>query len=383
MIKIDIISGFLGAGKTTLIKKLFSSCFTKEKVALIENEFGEIGIDGAFLKESGVNIKEINSGCICCSLVGNFEKSLLELIETYAPDRIIIEPSGVGKLSDIIKACNSVQADTKINIVCTVVDGGKCKMYLKNFGEFYIDQIQEANTILLSKTDKMTEEKVIEACELIKDYNPTVTIITTPVTELNGETLLENLEDNVSLVDFLIEEVKKHNHGHHHDEHCHCHDHDEDCHCHDHDEHCHCHDHDEDCHCHDHDEDCHCHDHDEHCHCHDHDEDCHCHDHDEHCCCHHHHDADEVFESWGVETPLSFTYNQLQNILENLASGKFGVILRSKGIVNGADTTKWYYFDFVAGDFEIRQGDADIIGKLCVIGSKIDKSSINDLFLRR
>ena len=394
MIKIDIISGFLGAGKTTLIKKLFSSCFTKEKVALIENEFGEIGIDGSFLKESGINIKEINSGCICCSLVGNFETSLIELIETYAPDRIIIEPSGVGKLSDIISACQSVQANAKINVVCTVVDGGKCKMYLKNFGEFYIDQIQNANTIVLSKTDKMTEEKVIEACELIKNYNPTVTIITTPINQLDGDLLLENLEDNVSLVDVLIEEVKKQHggHHHHHEGECHCHDHDHhegECHCHDHDHHegeCHCHDHDHhegECHCHDHDHhegECHCHDHDHH------DEECHCHDHDHHegeCCCHHHHDADEVFDSFGAETPISFTKTQLEEILNELASGKVGVILRSKGIVKGADIEKWYHFDFVAGDYEIRQGSADIIGKLCVIGSKIDKQAISDLFLRR
>ena len=382
MIKIDIISGFLGAGKTTLIKKLFSSCFTKEKVALIENEFGEIGIDGSFLKESGINIKEINSGCICCSLVGNFETSLIELIETYAPDRIIIEPSGVGKLSDIISACQSVQANAKINVVCTVVDGGKCKMYLKNFGEFYIDQIQNANTIVLSKTDKMTEEKVIEACELIKNYNPTVTIITTPINQLDGELLLENLEDNVSLVDALIEEVKKQHggHHHHHEGECCCHDHDHhegECHCHDHDHHdgeCCCHDHDH------HEGECHCHDHDHH------DEECHCHDHDHHegeCCCHHHHDADEVFDSFGAETPISFTKTQLEEILNELASGKVGVILRSKGIVKGADIEKWYYFDFVAGDYEIRQGSADIIGKLCVIGSKIDKQAISDLFLRR
>ena len=370
MIKIDIISGFLGAGKTTLIKKLFSSCFTKEKVALIENEFGEIGIDGSFLKESGINIKEINSGCICCSLVGNFETSLIELIETYAPDRIIIEPSGVGKLSDIISACQSVQANAKINVVCTVVDGGKCKMYLKNFGEFYIDQIQNANTIVLSKTDKMTEEKVIEACELIKNYNPTVTIITTPINQLDGDLLLENLEDNVSLVDVLIEEVKKQHGGHHHH-------HEGECHCHDHDHHegeCHCHDHDH------HEGECHCHDHDHH------DEECHCHDHDHHegeCCCHHHHDADEVFDSFGAETPISFTKTQLEEILNELASGKVGVILRSKGIVKGADIEKWYHFDFVAGDYEIRQGSADIIGKLCVIGSKIDKQAISDLFLRR
>ena len=362
MVKVDIISGFLGAGKTTLIKKLFSSCFTKEKVALIENEFGEIGIDGAFLKESGINIKEINSGCICCSLVGNFEKSLVELIETYSPDRIIIEPSGVGKLSDIVSACERAEADIKINIVCTVVDGGKCKMYLKNFGEFYIDQIQEANTIVLSKTDKLTETQIITACELIKNYNPTVTIITTPITQLDGELLLENLEDNVSLVDMLIEEVKKNNsHHHHHDHECHCHDHE-----------------------HEDDHECCCHDHE-----HEDNHECCCHDHeheDEHeCCCHHHHhhDADEVFSSWGIETPISYSKEQLEDILQQLTTEKYGVILRSKGVVKGSDIDKWYYFDFVAGDYEIREGNPDIIGKLCVIGSKIDKEKISELFLRR
>ena len=388
MVKVDIISGFLGAGKTTLIKKLFSSCFTKEKVALIENEFGEIGIDGAFLKESGINIKEINSGCICCSLVGNFEKSLVELIETYSPDRIIIEPSGVGKLSDIVSACERAEADIKINIVCTVVDGGECKMYLKNFGEFYIDQIQEANTIVLSKTDKLTETQIITACELIKNYNPTVTIITTPITQLDGELLLENLEDNVSLVDMLIEEVKKNNSRHHHHDHeCHCHDHehedDHECHCHDHE-----HEDDHECCCHDHehedDHECHCHDHE-----HEDDHECHCHDHehedDHECCCHHrhHHDADEVFSSWGIETPISYSKEQLEDILQQLTTEKYGVILRSKGVVKGSDIDKWYYFDFVAGDYEIREGNPDIIGKLCVIGSKIDKEKISELFLRR
>ena len=386
MIKVDIISGFLGAGKTTLIKKLFASSFKKEKIALIENEFGEIGIDGAFLKESGINIKEINSGCICCSLVGNFEKSLVELIETYSPTRIIIEPSGVGKLSDIIKACQNSGADIKINIVCTVVDGGKCKMYIKNFGEFYIDQIREANTILLSKTDKLSEEKIISACEQIKEFNPTVTIITTPISELDGDMLLENLEETVSLVDMLIEEVKKHN-AHHHHEHHHEHHHDEDCcsgHEHHHDEDCCCgHDHHE----HHHDEDCCCgheHHHDEDCCCgHDHHE--HHHEHDGECCCHHHHyhDADEVFASWGTETPKSFTKEELTNIMQELSTEKYGVILRSKGIVKGSDIDSWYYFDFVAGDFDIRVGQPDIIGKLCVIGSNIDEKAISDLFLRR
>ncbi len=388
MIKVDIISGFLGAGKTTLIKKLFESSFKKEKVALIENEFGEIGIDGTFLKNSGIEIKEINSGCICCSLVGNFEKSLEELIEKYNPDRIIIEPSGVGKLSEVVKAVENVKKDIKLNVLCTVVDGGKCKMYFKNFGEFYVDQISEANTIVVSKTDKLSQEKIIEACEFIKQYNPTATLITTPITELKGEKLLENLEDNISWVDSLIRDLKEKHAGHHH-EHHHEHHHDHECCEHDHEHH-----HEHDCCEHEHHHE-HYHDHEccEHGHEHHHDHDCcehehhHEHHHDEHechdpnCCCHHHHhDADEVFESWGKETVLAYTKAELAGILEALSSGEYGIILRSKGVIKAEDSEKWYYFDYVSGDFDIKEGEVDVIGKLCVIGSNIEKEKLNKLF---
>lgn len=370
MIKVDVISGFLGAGKTTLIKKLFEGSLKREKVALIENEFGEIGIDGGFLQDSGLEIKEINSGCICCSLVGNFESSLKELIDTYTLDRIIIEPSGVGKLSEVISAIKKVDADIKLNVLCTVVDGGKCKMYLKNFGEFFIDQISEANTIVISKTDKLSEEKIISACEAVKEYNPTATIITTPINELDGRFLLENLEDNISLVDFLINDLKSkpHTHEHHHHEHHDHHDHD----CCDHEHHEH---HDHECCGHEHhehhDHECCGHDHHEH----HHDHECH----DPNCCCHHHHDADEVFDSWGLETPVSYTKAEIEKFLDELATDKYGVILRAKGFVNGQDSDKWYHFDFVSGDYEIREGSANVIGKLCVIGSNLDKNAIETL----
>ena len=389
MIKVDVISGFLGAGKTTLIKKLFEGSLKNEKVALIENEFGEIGIDSGFLQDSGIEIKEINSGCICCSLVGNFETSLKELIEKYNLDRIIIEPSGVGKLSEVVSAIKNVDADIKLNVLCTVVDGGKCKMYFKNFGEFYLDQIIEANTIVISKTEKLSEEKIIEVCESIKEHNPTATIITTPITQLDGRFLLENLEDNISLVDFLINDLKSkpssYEHHHDHEHHHHHHDHDEECCCeHEH----HHHHHDEECCCehehhHDHDEECCC----EHEHHHDHDEECCCgHEHHHHhecddpnCCCHHHHDADEVFDSWGIETPASYTKCQLNDILTALCSDDYGVILRAKGFVKGADIDNWYYFDLVSGDYEIREGAQNVIGKICVIGSNLNKDKIQTL----
>ena len=374
MIKIDVISGFLGAGKTTLIKKLFESKLKNEKVVLIENEFGEIGVDGSFLKNSGVQIKEINSGCICCSLVGDFSKSMKELVENYAPDRIIIEPSGVGKLSDIIKAIEKVDEPLKINIVATVVDGGKCKMYYKNFGEFYDDQVKQANTIIVSKADKLTNDKVLAAVELIKSLNPHATVVTTPVTELEADKLLEVLEGDTHNVDALLKSLELDEHDAH--DHCCHHDHDDD----DEDEHDHC------CH-HDHDDD----DEDEHDHCchHDHDDD----DEDEHDhCCHHehgehehhhHHHADEVFTSWGVETPVSFTKEKLEAALKTLCdeNAGLGVILRAKGVVKAADNGKWYYFDLVAGDYEIRLGEPDYTGKICVIGSKIDEKKIENLFL--
>ncbi len=342
MIKIDVISGFLGAGKTTLIKKLFESKLKNEKVVLIENEFGEIGVDGSFLKNSGVQIKEINSGCICCSLVGDFSKSMKELVENYAPDRIIIEPSGVGKLSDIIKAIEKVDEPLKINIVATVVDGGKCKMYYKNFGEFYDDQVKQANTIIVSKADKLTNDKVLAAVELIKSLNPHATVVTTPVTELEADKLLEVLEGDTHNVDALLKSLELDEHDAH--DHCCHHDHDDD----DEDEHDHC---------------CH-HEHGEH----------------EH---HHHHHADEVFTSWGVETPVSFTKEKLEAALKTLCdeNAGLGVILRAKGVVKAADNGKWYYFDLVAGDYEIRLGEPDYTGKLCVIGSKIDEKKIETLFL--
>lgn len=382
MIKIDVISGFLGAGKTTLIKKLFESRLKNEKVVLIENEFGEIGVDGAFLKDSGVEIKEINSGCICCSLVGDFSKSMKEIVEKFAPDRIIIEPSGVGKLSDIIKAIEKVEEPLKINIVATVVDGGKCKMYFKNFGEFYDDQIKQANTVIVSKTDKLSEEKTLAAVELIKSLNPKATVVTTPVVELEPDKLLDVLEGDVANVDELLKSLAidhddedEHDHccHHHHDDdnedehehHHHHHDDDDD------DEHEHC------CH-HHHDDD----DDDEHDHC------CHHHhndDEDEHEHHHHHHhghDADEVFTSWGEETPVAFSYDELDKILSALCeeNSDLGIILRAKGVVKAKDDAKWYYFDLVAGDYEIRKGEPDYTGRVCVIGSKINEEKIAKLF---
>ena len=386
MIKIDVISGFLGAGKTTLIKKLFASNLKNEKVVLIENEFGEIGVDGTFLKDSGVQIKEINSGCICCSLVGDFSKSMKEIVEKFSPDRIIIEPSGVGKLSDIIKAIEKVEEPLKINIVATVVDGGKCKMYFKNFGEFYDDQIKQANTVIVSKTDKLGEEKILAAVELIKSLNPHATIITTPVTELEPNKLLSVLEGDVNNVDSLLESLKaEHDDDDDDDDHCCCHHHhhhdddeDDD----DHDDHDHC------CH-HHHDDD------EEHEHHHHHDDDEDDDDHD-HCCHHHHdddeehehhhhhhgHDADEVFTSWGEETPVAFSHDELDAILKKLCEedSSLGMILRSKGVVKAKDNEKWYYFDLVAGEYEIRLGEPDYTGKVCVIGSKINEEKIAALF---
>lgn len=394
MIKVDVVSGFLGAGKTTLITKLLSGLDKSEKVAIIENEFGEIGIDGAFLKNSGIEIKEINSGCICCSLVGNFADSLKELVDKYSPNRIIIEPSGVGKLSDVVKAINGAGIDVKVNIVCTVVDGGKCKMYFKNFGEFYLDQIKEASVVVISKTEKLSEEKLIETCEFIKTYNPTATLITTPINELDGKLLVENLEDGISLTEMLIAELKKHEHGHHHhhDEECHCHEHEHDheCHCEEDEHECHCHDEHEDCCCeehehhHEHDEHCHCHEHEhdhEHCCCEDHEHEHH-HEHGEGCCCHehHHHHAEEVFESVAIESVKTYSAKELNDILTKLCTDAYGTILRAKGVLKSSESELWHYFDLVAGDFEVRTGTPDVIGKACVIGSKINKEEIKKLF---
>ncbi len=410
MTKIDIFSGFLGAGKTTLIKKLLSEAYKGEKVVLIENEFGEIGIDGGFLKDAGIEITEMNSGCICCSLVGDFTEALKKVLAEFTPDRVIIEPSGVGKLSDVIRAVKNASCeDTSLNCFTTVADVTKCRMYMKNFGEFYNDQIANASAIVLSHTDVAKAGKVEEAVALIREHNPTAVIVTTPWDELDGKDILAAMEHKDTLGDALadLEEEHRHHHHHHHDEECHCHehhDHDEECHCHehhDHDEECHCHehhDHDEECHCHehhDHDEECHCHehhDHDEECHCHehhDHDEECHCHEHhhhDEECSCgcgghgHHHHHADEVFSSFGAETPKKFTEEEIRAVLlEFDEGGECGIVLRAKGIV-AADDGRWIHFDYVPDGIDIRYGAAGVIGRLCVIGSNLNESKIKECF---
>ena len=378
MVKVDIISGFLGAGKTTLIKKLFKSSIKNEKVVLIENEFGEIGVDGTFLKESGVEIKEINSGCICCSLVGDFSASMKEVVDKFNPDRIIIEPSGVGRLSDIIRAVEKVEEDLKINIVATVVDGGKCKMYHKNFGEFYNDQITQAKTVIISKTEKLGENKIGEAIGVIRELNPDVTVIATPVDELDPEKVLATLQSEKSGYDELLKSLMEEEleHRHHHDED----DDDEE----EHGHHCCHHHHDEDD-----DDDDDEEEHEHHCCHHHHDED----DDDEeehgHHCCHHHgeerhHHADEVFTSWGRETAVAYSKAELDGILKTLCdeNAGLGVILRAKGFVKAKDDEKWYYFDLVAGDYEIRTGAPDVIGRICVIGSKIDENKINELFFK-
>ena len=410
MTKIDIISGFLGAGKTTFIKKMLDEVFAGEKIVLIENEFGEIGIDGSFLKESGIQIKEINAGCICCSLVGDFSTSMKEVIDTYHPERIIIEPSGVGKLSDIINAVNELQDDIKLNILATVVDGVKTKMYLKNFGEFFNNQVEAANTIVISKTDKMNEEKVLEVVDLIKEKNHHATIITTAIKDLDSEQLIKVLEEKISLQKEIEEQmVHAHHHHHEHDEECCCghhehhhhHEHDEECCC-GHHEHHHHHEHEEECCCghhehhhhHEHDEECCC-GHHEHHHHHEHEEECCCghhehhhhHEHEEECCCghheHHHHHADEVFSSWGQETAKSVSYNELNDFLNALATDEsLGIIIRSKGILKASDNEKWYYYDFVSGDYEIRLGEPDYTGRIVVIGSKIDQNKIEKLFFK-
>ena len=414
MVKIDIISGFLGAGKTTLIKKLLEEAFEGEQVVLIENEFGEIGIDGGFLKDAGIEIREMNSGCICCSLVGDFGASLKEVVEKYHPDRILIEPSGVGKLSDVIKAVQGVEEDVDIqlNSYTTVVDAKKCKMYMRNFGEFFDNQVQYAGAIIMSRTDIVDEKKAMESMELLRSINEKAAIITTPIEKLDGKKILEVMEHPVSLADELLKEEHEHHHHHDHDEECGCghdhdhehhHDHDEECdhdhehHHHDHDEECGCgHDHDHEHHHHDHDEECGCgHDHDHEHHHHDHDEECGCghdhdhehhhHDHDEECGCghhhdHHHHHADEVFTSWGRETIKKFTREGLEKMLESLStSEEYGVILRAKGMLPAEDGT-WIYFDMVPEETEIREGSPEYTGRLCVIGSKLKEDKLAELF---
>ena len=376
MTKIDIVSGFLGAGKTTLIKKLLAEAFQGEKLVLIENEFGEISIDGGFLKESGVQISEMSSGCICCSLVGDFNKALKDVHQQFAPDRILIEPSGVGKLSDVIVAVeNTVKdvPDMKLNSFVTVADATKVKVYMKNFGEFYNNQIESAGTIILSRTQKLNQEKLEAAVALLREKNPNAAILTTPWDELDGKTILSAIE-KVSLADELLARMQAEHAADEAEHHHHHHDHEED----DHDHCCH-HDHDEDEHCHhDHDEDEHCHDHDhDHEHEHHHDgEECD----DPHCSCHHHHHhADEVFTSWGVEAVKVFTESELETILTALDSGDYGAILRAKGIVHSEDG-KWLHFDFVPEEHQIRFGAADYTGRLCVIGSQLKEDKLAALF---
>ena len=386
--KIDVISGFLGAGKTTFIKRLVEGNKDKGKTIIIENEFGEIGIDGGFLKNSGIEIKEMNSGCICCSLAGDFEASLRELLEKYSPNRVIIEPSGVGKLSDVLKAVSDVEKDLPVesNSAVTVVDVKKCKMYMKNFGEFFNNQIQFANTIILSRTDLADDKKIEEAVALIKGVNPDATIVTTPLDKLSDEKIEEMLSKPIDLKSELLEELaKEHEHHHHH------HDHDEHC------EHEHHHDHDEHCeheHHHDHDEHCeheHHHDHDEHCeheHHHDHDEHCeyeHHHDHHDHCGCghdhHDHHHADDVFDSWGMEQVPAISEDKLKSILDGFADEeKYGVILRAKGMIKDANSDDWFYFDLVPGENDIRRGDAEYTGKVCVIGAGLKSEELKKCF---
>ncbi len=375
MTKIDIISGFLGAGKTTFIKKLLEEAIAGEKVVLIENEFGEIGIDGGFLQDSGIEIREMNSGCICCSLVGDFGRSLSEVISKYAPDRVIIEPSGVGKLSDVMKAVCDVagEIDVALNGSVTVVDAQKCKMYMKNFGEFFNNQIESAGTIVLSRTDVADADKVAASVDLIREKNPKAAIITTPISKLTGVQLLEIIEKPADdMAAELLEEVK---HGHHHH-----HDHDEECGCGH--EHHHHHDHDEECGCghehhhhHDHDEECGCgHEHHHH---HDHDEECGC-GHEQH---HHHgHDADEVFTSWGLETSRTISLEKLEAVLKDLAhSEKYGVVLRAKGMLPDENGV-WHYFDLVPEETEIRTGSPIYTGKVCVIGSNLKEDELREVF---
>ena len=351
MAKIDIYSGFLGAGKTTLIKKLLAEAYSSEKVVLIENEFGEIGIDGGFLKDSGIEITEMNSGCICCSLVGDFTSALGKVIDEYHPDRIIIEPSGVGKLSDIIKAVKKLDSDEAVlNSYTTVADAGKCKMYIRNFGEFYNDQIKSASAIVLSHTEKASEKKVEEAVGLIKELNSDAVIITTPISKLHGRDILSAIEHKNTLeaeLERMHQEHIAHEHHHEHGEECHCHEHH-----------------------HEHGEECHCHEHH-----HEHGEECHCHEHSGH-----HHHADEVFASVGVETTKKFSPDVIKEILDTFDnSTEYGMILRAKGIVE-SENGEWIHFDYVPEEADVRFGSCAVIGRLCVIGSGIDKEKIKQLF---
>ena len=382
MTKINIISGFLGAGKTTLIKKLLNEVYKGQKVVLIENEFGEIGIDGGFLKEAGIEITEMNSGCICCSLVGDFGKSLQEVLEKFNPDRIIIEPSGVGKLSDVIKAVKDIQKDmtqtVELDSYVTVADAGKCKMYMKNFGEFFNNQIEHASTIILSRTQNLNQEKLEQVVKLIREVNTDATIITTAWDLITGEQIVAAMKKENSLVDELLKREEM-NHAHHHDhdheccEHAHHHDHDHECSGHDHEHH---HEHDHECCGHDHE---HHHEHDHECCGHDHE---HHHEHDHECCGHdhEHHHADEVFTSWGQETPHKYNKAEIEAALKKLSeTEEFGIILRAKGMVANEDGT-WIYFDLVPGEYELREGQPDYTGRLCVIGTNLDTHKLEELF---
>ena len=379
MTKIDIFSGFLGAGKTTLIKKLIAEAYRGEQIVLIENEFGEIAIDGGFLQDAGVRINEMNSGCICCSLVGDFEAALRQVLEQFHPDRILIEPSGVGKLSDVIRAVQTVESDElKLNGFTTVVDANKCRIYMKNFGEFFNNQVEHASAIILSRTDGVSREKLDKCVAMLREVNPSATIVTTPWDELTGAQILETMERQDTLaaeLEHLEHEAHEHRHHEHDHEHHHDHDHEdgECCHHHDHeDEHEHHHDHDHE------DGEC-CHHHD-----HDHEHEHHHHDHGEECSCGHHHDhdhhADEVFTSWGAETPHQYTDGEISEILEALLEeSKYGVVLRSKGIVPATDGG-WIHFDYVPGEVDVRRGGAQVTGRICVIGSKLNEDALKELF---
>ena len=401
MTKVDIVSGFLGAGKTTLIKKLIKDALAGTRVVLIENEFGEIGIDGGFLKEAGIEIREMNSGCICCSLVGDFNASLKQVMETYQPERILIEPSGVGKLDDVMRAIEKTAEeipDMKVGSAVTVVDAAKARVYFKNFGEFFVNQIENAGTVLLTRTDKVSQEKIDEAVALIREHNQKATIITTPLAELDGRKVLETIEGGEDLQSEILAEVMAaeeehhHHHHHHHDEHAekftdedgntvyrahHHHDHDEDHEEEEHEHHC-CHDHEDEEHehhcCHDHEDE----EHEHHC-CHDHEHE----EHEHHCCHDHDHDADEVFESWGMETPQKYSAEEVERMLEALEDADtYGFVLRSKGMLPSADGT-WVHFDYVPGEPQVRTGAADVTGKICVIGSGLNQDNLEKLFKRR
>ena len=364
MTKIDIFSGFLGAGKTTLIKKLIAEAYTGEQLVLIENEFGEIGIDGGFLQEAGINITEMNSGCICCSLVGDFGKALRQVMDTYHPDRILIEPSGVGKLSDVIRAVQDLQMpDVVLNGFTTVVDAAKAKMYMKNFGEFFNNQVEHASAIILSRTGGMKQDKLDACVALLREKNPTATIVTTPWDELDGKQLLAAMERRDTLAAALEELAEEHEHHHEHGEGCGCHDHDHGGGCHDHEHHHH--EHGEEC-------GCGCHDHEHHHHEHGEECGCGCHDHE-------HHHADEVFTSWGRETAHPYEQQELAAALQALDTGDYGQVLRAKGIVAGTDG-KWLHFDYVPGEVEVRTGAAGVTGRLCVIGAELKENALTSLF---